>query len=48
MSKDEEKKTHSKEMGGGNDEEFQETTTHANFKEEPNVNFHHIIEKAKV
>jgi hypothetical protein len=37
---DEEKKTHSKEMGGGNDEEIQATTTHANFKEEPNVNFH--------
>lgn len=48
VSKDEEKKTHSKEMGGGNDEEFQEITTHANFKEEPNVNFHHIIENVQV
>jgi phage shock protein A len=35
-------------MGGGNDEEFQVTTTHANSKEEPNVNLHQVIEDVQV
>lgn len=47
-SKDDKKKTHSEEMGGGNDEEFQATTTHANYKEEPNVNLHLVIEDVQV
>jgi hypothetical protein len=47
-SKNEEKKTHLEEMGGGNDEEFQATRTHANFKEELNVNFHQVIKMFKL